>query len=94
MPDIHWWCYCRYLDIRRIINLIIWINMRKKIDYIIRKFDEWTAIWIVFGLLASAVSFQTYYILHLKSQLKLFQNDEKTSTNSVSDSISIQTRRR
>lgn len=58
------------------------------------KFDEWMAIWIVFSIMASATLFQTFYILHLKSQLKLFQNDEKTSTNSVSDSISIQKRRR
>ena len=58
------------------------------------KFDEWMAIWIVFSIMASATIFQTFYILHLKSELKLFQNDEKTSTNSVSDSISIQRRRR
>jgi hypothetical protein len=58
------------------------------------KFDEWMAIWIVFSIMASATLFQTFYILHLKSELKLFQNDEKTSTNSVSDSVSIQTRRR
>jgi hypothetical protein len=58
------------------------------------KFDEWMAIWIVFSIMASATLFQTFYILHLKSELKLFQNDEKTSTNSVSDSISIQRRRR
>ena len=58
------------------------------------KFDEWLLIWVVFTIMASATLFQTFYILHLKSELKLFQNDEKTSTNSVSDSISIQTRRR
>ncbi len=58
------------------------------------KFDEWMAIWVVFSIMAAATLFQTFYILHLKSQLKLFQNDEKTSTNSVSDSISIQRRRR
>jgi hypothetical protein len=58
------------------------------------KFDEWMAIWVVFSIMAAATLFQTFYILHLKSQLKLFQNDEKTSTNSVSDSISIQKRRR
>jgi len=81
LPDIHWWCYCRYLDIGRIINLIIWINMRKKIDYIIKNFNEWTAIWIVFGLLGAAVLFQNYYILKLKSELKLFQKNEK-NTNS------------
>jgi len=94
MPDIHWRCYCRYLDIGRIINPIIWINMRKKIDYIIKNFNEWTAIWIVFGILASAVSFQMFYILHLKSQLKLFQTHEKTAPIAGTDSISIQTRRR
>jgi hypothetical protein len=59
-----------------------------------KKFDEWALIWVVFFIMAAATLFQTFYILHLKSQLKLFQNDEKTSTNSVSDSISIQTRRR
>jgi hypothetical protein len=58
------------------------------------KFDEWLLIWVVFSIMAAATLFQTFYILHLKSQLKLFQNDEKTSTNSVSDSISIQRRRR
>jgi hypothetical protein len=58
------------------------------------KFDEWMLIWVVFSIMASATLFQTFYILHLKSQLKLFQNDEKISTNSVSDSVSIQTRRR
>ncbi len=58
------------------------------------KFDEWMAIWVVFSIMAAATLFQTFYILHLKSQLKLFQNDEKTSTNSVSDSVSIQRRRR
>jgi hypothetical protein len=58
------------------------------------KFDEWLLIWVVFSIMAAATLFQTFYILHLKSQLKLFQNDEKISTNSVSDSISIQTRRR
>jgi hypothetical protein len=58
------------------------------------KFDEWMLIWVVFSIMAAATLFQTFYILHLKSQLKLFQNDEKISTNSVSDSISIQTRRR
>jgi phosphotransferase system glucose/maltose/N-acetylglucosamine-specific IIC component len=58
------------------------------------KFDEWMLIWVVFSIMAAATLFQTFYILHLKSQLKLFQNDEKTSTNSVSDSISIQRRRR
>jgi len=58
------------------------------------KFDEWMAIWVVFSIMAAATLFQTFYILHLKSQLKLFQDDEKTSTNSVSDSISIQKRRR
>jgi phosphotransferase system glucose/maltose/N-acetylglucosamine-specific IIC component len=57
------------------------------------KFDEWMLIWVVFSIMAAATLFQTFYILHLKSQLKLFQNDEKTSTNSVSDSISIQRRR-
>jgi hypothetical protein len=58
------------------------------------KFDEWLLIWVVFAIMASATLFQTFYILHLKSQLKLFQNDEKISTNSVSDSVSIQKRRR
>jgi hypothetical protein len=58
------------------------------------KFDEWMLIWVVFSIMASATLFQTFYILHLKSELKLFQNDEKTSTNSVSDSVSIQKRRR
>ena len=68
--------------------------MRKKIDYIIRKFDEWTAIWVVFGLLASAVSFQTYYILHLKSQLKLFQTNEKTAPIAGNDSVLVHKRTR
>ena len=58
------------------------------------KFDEWMLIWVVFSIMAAATLFQTFYILHLKSELKLFQNDEKISTNSVSDSVSIQTRRR
>jgi hypothetical protein len=68
--------------------------MRKKIDYIIRKFDEWTAIWIVFGILASAVSFQTFYILHLKSQLKLFQTNEKTAPIAGTDSVLVHKRTR
>jgi hypothetical protein len=68
--------------------------MRKKIDYIIRKFDEWTAIWVVFGILASAVSFQMFYILHLKSQLKLFQTHEKTAPIAGTDSVLIQKRTR
>jgi phosphotransferase system glucose/maltose/N-acetylglucosamine-specific IIC component len=58
------------------------------------KFDEWMLIWVVFSIMAAATIFQTFYILHLKSELKLFQKDEKTSTNSVSDSVSIQKRRR
>ena len=43
------------------------------------KFDEWMAIWIVFTFMASATIFQTFYILHLKSELKLFQKDDKHS---------------
>jgi hypothetical protein len=42
------------------------------------KFDEWVVIWVVFAFMASATLFQTFYILHLKSELKLFQtNDTK-----------------
>lgn len=44
-----------------------------------KKFDEWMLIWVVFGILACATLFQTFYILHLKSELKLFQNDGKNT---------------
>ena len=92
MFNLHRWCYSDHLDIRASINPIIWRSMSwKKLK---DKFDEWMAIWIVFTFMASATIFQTFYILHLKSELKLFQKDEKTSTNSVSDSVSIQKRRR
>ena len=92
MPNLHRWCFIHHLDIRRSINPIIWTSMSWK--RIKDKFDEWMAIWIVFTFMASATIFQTFYILHLKSELKLFQKDEKTITNSVSDSVSIQKRRR
>lgn len=44
-----------------------------------KKFDEWAAIWIVFGILACTTLFQMIYISHLKSELKLFQNDAKNT---------------
>jgi hypothetical protein len=92
MSNLHWWCYSDHLHIRTSINPIIWRSMSwKKLK---DKFDEWMAIWIVFTFMASATIFQTFYILHLKSELKLFQKDEKISTNSVSDSVSIHTKRR
>jgi hypothetical protein len=77
MSNLHWWCYSDHLHIRTSINPIIWRSMSwKKLK---DKFDEWMAIWIVFTFMASATIFQTFYILHLKSELKLFQNNDKHS---------------
>ena len=92
MPNLYWWCYSDHLHIRTSINPIIWRSMSWK--RLKDKFDEWMAIWIVFTFMASATIFQTFYILHLKSELKLFQRDEKTSTNSKSDSVGIHTKGR
>lgn len=44
-----------------------------------KKFNEWGLIWAVFFIMAAATLFQTFYILHLKSELKLFQNDGKNT---------------
>ena len=59
-----------------------------------KKFDEWMLIWVVFFIMATATLFQTFYILHLKSQLKLFQKDEKTAPIAGTDSVRIQKRTR
>jgi len=77
MLNLYWWCNNYYLDIRTSINPIIWTSMSwKKLK---DKFDEWMVIWIVFTFMASATIFQTFYILKLKSELKLFQNNDKHS---------------
>jgi hypothetical protein len=77
MLNLYRWCYSDRLYIRGSINPIIWITMSwKKLK---DKFDEWMAIWIVFTFMASATIFQTFYILKLKSELKLFQNNDKHS---------------
>lgn len=44
-----------------------------------KKFHEWALIWAVFFVMAAATLFQTFYILHLKSELKLFQKDAKNT---------------
>jgi hypothetical protein len=59
-----------------------------------KKFDEWMLIWVVFFIMAAATLFQTFYILHLKSELKLFQKDEKTAPIAGTDSVRIQKRTR
>lgn len=59
-----------------------------------KKFDEWALIWAVFFIMAAATLFQTFYILHLKSELKLFQKHEKTAPIAGTDSVRIQKRTR
>ena len=59
-----------------------------------KKFDEWVLIWVVFFVMAAATLFQTFYILHLKSELKLFKENEKTAPIAGDDTIRIPKRTR
>lgn len=48
-----------------------------------KRFNEWMMIWVVFAIMAGAILFQMLYISHIKSELKLFrENDKNTHTKS------------
>jgi phosphotransferase system glucose/maltose/N-acetylglucosamine-specific IIC component len=56
--------------------------------------SEWNMLWIVYGFMAAAVLFQTFYILKLKSELKLFKENEKIAPIAGTDTVRIPKRTR